>query len=175
MSEQTRSESSEAVPLSSNEREQGQDLRDQVAALIALTVKDRGNVSRIVGVIAAFTAFVAAIGSLVGSYQSLYVSMQTSQTQREIQERQKQLDARQDKLDWRDHLGFENTRIGNVWISNPDMSCGAIPGDEEEKWQSYCTCLFGGNCTRDHNFRKVEDQKRLQCLVQIGICKKARG
>ena len=175
MGEQTRHESSESVSLSSTEREPVHDLRNQVAALIALTVKDRGNVSRIVSYIVAFTAFVAAIGSLFGSYQSLYVAIQTSQTQREIQERQKKIDARQDELDLRDRRGFENTRIGNLWISNPDISCGAIPADEDQKWQSYCTCIFGGIFTRDHNFRQVEDQKRLQCLIQIGICKKARG
>jgi hypothetical protein len=175
MTEQTRNESSESVSLSSAEREQVHDLRDQVAALIALTVKDRGNVSRIISFIVAFTAFVAAIGSLVGSYQSLYVSIQTSQTQREIQERQKIIDARQDVLDVRDRRGFENTRIGNLWIANPDISCGAIPADEDLKWQSYCTCIFGEHCTRDHNFRQVEDQKRLQCLRQINICKKARA
>ena len=181
MTEPLHKEISETAQPSRKEDEQGSDLRDQVAALIALTTenlrntasdkKAGGNSSRMASFIIASTALIAAIGSLAGSFQSLYVSMQTSQTQREIQDRQKHLDARQNDLEMRNRLGDENTRITNIWISIPQASCGTIPLDDNQKWQSYCTCLFGGSCSKDSTFHQVADQKRLQCLIPAGICR----
>lgn len=124
--------------------------------------------------IAAFTALIAALGSLFGSFQSLVVSGQTSETQERIEQRQAQIEARQDTLNFRDRLGWENARIGNLWIqlrTDTTVSCGTIPVDDTPKWNSYCGCLFGESCSREHNFRQVKDQERLICAARIGTCR----
>ena len=146
------------------------DLREQVAALIALTISERTDSMRkgkgaagSVGWIAAVTALLAAIGSSLGASQSLYMSTQINETQRQINARQKRLDLEGSRT-------AENSRIGNLYLYQ--KSCGAIPLDDTTKWNEYARCVFQTPTGQlpEGDFLQISDNKRFECLNLIKMC-----
>lgn len=147
------------------------DLREQVAALIALAISERTDSGRkgkgaagSIGWIAAVTALLAAVGSSLGASQSLYMSTQISETQRQII-------ARQERLDLEGRRTSENARIGNLFTFYQE-ACGQIPSDDTSKWNEYARCIFqtpvGQTPTGD--FLQISDPKRVECLKLIKMC-----
>ena len=146
------------------------DLREQVAALIALTISERtdsgrkGKWASSIGWIAAVTALLAAVGSSLGASQSLYMSTQISETQRQI-------NARQERLDLEGRRTAENARIGNLFTFYQE-ACGQIPQDDTTRWDEYGRCVFqtptGQSPTGD--FLQISDSKRIECLKLSKMC-----
>lgn len=147
------------------------DLRAQVAALIALAVSERreaprkGQSAGSIGWIAAVTALLAALGSALGASQSLYSSTQASKIQQDIMDRQ-------EKLDVNDRRGGENSRIGNLFTFYGE-SCAGIPLDEIDKWDKYDRCVFQTKPGQPPgDYRLIPDNVRLACLKQgeVNMC-----
>jgi len=162
---------SPAAPQPAQERDE---LRSQVAALIALAVKEKPSQPDGWGTKAGtIVSVIAAFGALLGAIQALYVSTQASETQREINETQKEIVLRQGKLDLDARLGAENARIGNIYVHQSQKTCGQLPLDDRDKWNQYCQCLFPGqtSCTVESRFVEIGDDKRISCLTTLNMCR----